>query len=168
MGADRRSAEMRRNFWRELAIWCERTKGWGSAFAHSPSDFAETKGVEVQPFHSHAHIDFDGLPNYTPRGHIGLDIDVNPDLSVTVSWSASEFDDETEGGSVDGGANVAKNGPQASNEPQRTRKFAMETRCPEDYACRFLWAGEDEGASAKVETLPSLSISTKPILLYQS
>ena len=30
-------------------------------------------------------------------------------MSVTVSWSASEFDDETEGGSVNGGHNVAKN-----------------------------------------------------------
>ncbi|MFP3616104.1 hypothetical protein SB778_39385, partial [Paraburkholderia sp. SIMBA_050] len=85
-----------------------------------------------------------------------------------VSWSTSEFDDETEGGSVNGGANVAKNGLLASNGPQRTRKFAMETRCPEGYPRRSLWAGEDEGASTKVETLPSLSISIKPILLYQS
>lgn len=72
---------------------------------------------------------------------------------------------------VNGGANVAKNGPQASGERQRTRKFAMETRCPEGYACPSLWAlwaGEDEGASTKVETLPSLSISPKPILPYQS
>ena len=46
----------------------------------------------------------------TRRGlTFGFDIDLNADLSVTVSWSASEFDDETERGSVNGGANVAKN-----------------------------------------------------------
>lgn len=115
-----------------------------SVFAHGPRYFTEIKGIEVQPSHSHAHVDFDGLPNYTPRGYTGLDIDVNPNLSVTVSWSDSEFDDETEGGSVNGGANFAKNGPRASNDPQRIRKFAIEPRCPEGYACRSLWVGEDE------------------------
>jgi hypothetical protein len=96
--------------YRSITIWCEKITDWGSVIAHSPSYFAEAKTVEVQPFRSHAHIDFDGPPNYTPRAHIGFDIDLNADLSVTVSWSASEFDDETEGGSVNGGANVAKNG----------------------------------------------------------
>ena len=95
--------------YRSVTIWVEKTTDWSSAFAHSPSYFAETKTAQVQPFHSHAHLDFDGPPNYTPRAHIGFDIDLNADLSVTVSWSASEFDDETEGGSVNGGHNVAKN-----------------------------------------------------------
>ncbi len=94
--------------YRLITIWVEKQTDWSSAFAHSPSYFAETKTAQVQPFHSHAHLDFDGPPNFTPRAHIGFDIDLNADLSVTVSWSASEFDDETEGGSVNGGANVAK------------------------------------------------------------
>jgi len=94
--------------YRLITIWVEKQTDWSSAFAHSPSYFAETKTAQVQPFHSHAHLDFDGPPNFTPRAQIGFDIDLNADLSVTVSWSASEFDDETEGGSVNGGANVAK------------------------------------------------------------
>jgi len=95
--------------YRLITIWVEKTTDWSSAFAHSPSYFAEPKTAQVHPFRSHAHLDFDGPPNYTPRAHIGFDIDLNADLSVTVSWSASEFDDETEGGSVNGGANIAKN-----------------------------------------------------------
>ena len=95
--------------YRSVTIWVEKQTDWSSAFAHSPSYFPETKTAQVWPFHSHAHLDFDGPPNFTPRAHIGFDIDLNADLSVTVSWSASEFDDETEGGSVNGGANVAKN-----------------------------------------------------------
>jgi hypothetical protein len=95
--------------YRQVTIWVEKTTEWSSAFAHSPSYFAETKSAQVWPFHSHAHLDFDGPPNFTPRAHIGFDIDLNADLSVTVSWSASEFDDETEGGSINGGGNVAKN-----------------------------------------------------------
>jgi hypothetical protein len=95
--------------YRLVTIWVEKQTDWSSAFAHSPSYFAETKTAQVWPFHSHAHLDFDGPPNYTPRAHIGFDIDLNADLSITVSWSASEFDDETEGGSVNGGANVPKN-----------------------------------------------------------
>jgi hypothetical protein len=94
--------------YRLITIWVEKQTDWSSAFAHSPSYFAETKTAQVQPFHSHAHLDFDGPPNFTPRAHIGFDIDLNADLSVTVSWSASEFDDETEGGSVNGGTNLAK------------------------------------------------------------
>ena len=95
--------------YRLVTIWVEKQTDWSSVYAHSPSYFAETKTAQVWPFHSHAHLDFDGPPNYTPRAHIGFDIDLNADLSVTVSWSASEFDDETEGGSRNGGANVAKN-----------------------------------------------------------
>jgi hypothetical protein len=37
-----------------------------------------------------------------------------------------------------------------------------------DYPCRPIGAGGIEGASTKVETLPSLSISTNPIRLYHS
>ena len=95
--------------YRLVTIWVEKQTDWGSAIAHSPSYFAETKTAQVWPFHSHAHLDFDGPPNFTPRAHIGFDIDLNADLSVTVSWSASEFDDETEGGSINGGGNVPKN-----------------------------------------------------------
>ena len=95
--------------YRLVTIWVEKETDWSSAFAHSPSYFAETKTAQVWPFHSHAHLDFDGPPNFTPRGHIGFDIDLNADLSVTISWSASEFDDETEGGSINGGGNVPKN-----------------------------------------------------------
>jgi hypothetical protein len=95
--------------YRSVTIWVEKQTDWSSAIAHSPSYFAETKTAQVWPFHSHAHLDFDGPLNFTPRAHIGFDIDLNADLSITVSWSASEFDDETEGGSVIGGANVAKN-----------------------------------------------------------
>jgi hypothetical protein len=94
--------------YRLITIWVEKYTDWSAVYAHSPSIFFETKTAQVWPFHSHAHLDFDGPPNYTPRAHIGFDIDLNADLSVTVSWSASEFDDETEGGSVNGGANVAK------------------------------------------------------------
>lgn len=42
------------------------------------------------------------------------------------------------------------------------------TWCLERYTSRFIKAGGDEGGSTKVETSPSFSISTKPILLYQS
>ena len=44
-----------------------------------------------------------------PRGGLGFDIDLNADLSVTVSWAASEVDDEVEA-TLNGGANVAKDG----------------------------------------------------------
>jgi hypothetical protein len=93
-----------------VTIWVEKQTDWSSAIAHSPGYFAEPKTAQVWPFHSHAHLGFDGPPNYTPRAHIGFDIDLNADLSITVSWSASEFDDETEGGSMNDGANVPKNG----------------------------------------------------------
>lgn len=93
--------------YRLVTIWVETTTEWSSVWAHSPNYYNDTKTAQVWPFHSHAHLDFDGP--FTPRGHIGFDIDLNADLSVTVSWSASEFDDETEGGSTNGGGNVPKN-----------------------------------------------------------
>ena len=92
---------------RIVTISVEMETDWSSAFAHSPNVFFGTKSAQVHPFHSHEHLDFGG--GDTPRGQIGFDIDLNADLSVTVSWSAQEVDDEVEG-TVNGGASVAKNG----------------------------------------------------------
>lgn len=78
---------------------------WTSFWAHAPHGFWGSTSVLVHPFHSHEHIDLGG--GDTPRGQIGFDIDLNVDLSVTVSWSAQEIDDEVEG-TVTGGTNVAK------------------------------------------------------------
>jgi hypothetical protein len=80
---------------------------WSSVWAHSPHAFSGSKSVRVQPFHSHEHLDFGG--GDTPRGQIGFDIDLNADLSIKVSWTAQEIDDEVEG-TVTGGWNIAKDG----------------------------------------------------------
>jgi len=67
---------------------------WGSLFGGSGHVFEGSASVRVQPFSSHAHLDFGG--GDTPRGQIGFDIDLNADLSITVSWTAQEVDDEVE------------------------------------------------------------------------
>jgi len=80
---------------------------WSSLWAHSPHYYTDSKSVRVHPFHSHEHLDFGG--GDTPRGQIGFDIDLNADLSIKVSWTAQEIDDEVEG-TITGGAPVAKDG----------------------------------------------------------
>lgn len=52
----------------------------------------------VHPGHSHDFIGFDAYwgAGFDLHGHIGLDIDWNADLSVTIRWTAQEIDDEVE------------------------------------------------------------------------
>lgn len=90
---------------RLVTISVDMETDWSSVWAHSPHAFAGTKSVRVQPFHSHEHMDFGG--GDTPHGQIGFDIDLNADLSITVSWNAQEIDDEVEG-SIGGGTNVPR------------------------------------------------------------
>ena len=92
---------------RLVTISVDMSTDWSSVWAHSPNVFTGSKSVRVQPFHSHEHVDFGG--GDTPRGQIGFDIDLNADLSITVSWAAQEIDDEVEG-TINGGHNVGKDG----------------------------------------------------------
>lgn len=95
---------------RLVTIAVDMETDWKSVFAHSPRSSYDTKSARVCPFHSHAHLDFDdGTNDDTPRGHIGFDIDLNADLSITVSWTAQEIDDEVEG-EIKGGYTIAKDG----------------------------------------------------------
>ena len=92
---------------RLITISVDMETDWSSAFAHSPHYYTNTASAHVHPFLSHAHLDFGG--GDTPRGQIGFDIDLNPDLSVNVAWTAQEIDDEVEG-TINGGTSVPKNG----------------------------------------------------------
>lgn len=76
---------------------------WTSVWAHSPHAWNETKSARVHPFHSHEHLEFGG--GDTPRGEMLVDIDMNADLSVTISCKLQEIDDEVEGEN-DGGFDV--------------------------------------------------------------
>ena len=69
-------------------------------------------------FQSHAHLDFDGRPNYKPRANIGFDDDLNAGIGGTISKTTFEFDDETEGGSVNGGA-MLRRMPDRLESPAR-------------------------------------------------
>jgi len=92
---------------RLVTISVEMETDWKSIWAHSTHPFSGTKSVRIHPFHSHEHLDFDGSD--TPRGHLGFDIDLNADLSITVSWTAQEIDDEVEG-EIKGGYTISKDG----------------------------------------------------------
>jgi hypothetical protein len=92
---------------RQITISVDMDTNWSSVWAHSDHPWTGTKSVKVHPFWSHGHLDFGG--GDTPHGGLGFDIDLNADLSVTVSWTASEVDDEVES-TLNGGANVAKDG----------------------------------------------------------
>jgi hypothetical protein len=92
---------------RTITISVDMDTNWSSFWAHSDHPWSGTKSAKVHPFWSHAHLDFGG--GDTPHGGLGFDIDLNADLSVTVSWAATEIDDEVEA-TVNGGANVAKDG----------------------------------------------------------
>ena len=92
---------------RLITISVEMETDWSSIFAHSPHVFVGTQTAQVRPFSSHAHLDFGG--GDTPRGQIGFDIDLNADLSIRVSWTAQEIDDEVEA-TVQGGSSVPKDG----------------------------------------------------------
>jgi hypothetical protein len=92
---------------RQVTISVDMDTNWSSVWAHSDHPWSGTKSVKVHPFWSHGHLDFGG--GDTPHGGLGFDIDLNADLSVTVSWTASEVDDEVES-TLNGGANVVKDG----------------------------------------------------------
>ena len=92
---------------RQVTISVDMDTNWSSVWAHSDHPWSGTKSVKVHPFWSHGHLDFGGSD--TPHGGLSFDIDLNADLSVTVSWTASEVDDEVES-TLNGGANVAKDG----------------------------------------------------------
>ena len=90
---------------RTVTITVDMDTDWSSVFAHGDHVWNESKSAKVHPFWSHGHLDFGG--GDTPHGGIGFDIDLNADLSVTVSWAASEIDDEVEA-TIHGGTNVGK------------------------------------------------------------
>ena len=88
---------------RTVTISVDMDTDWSSVWAHGDHVWTETKSAKVHPFWSHGHLDFGG--GDTPHGGIGFDIDLNADLSVSVSWAASEIDDEVEA-TIHGGADV--------------------------------------------------------------
>jgi hypothetical protein len=90
---------------RTVTITVDMDTDWSSVFAHGDHVWNETKSAKVHPFWSHGHLDFGG--GDTPHGAVGFDIDLNADLSVTVSWAASEVDDEVEA-TIHGGTAVGK------------------------------------------------------------
>jgi hypothetical protein len=90
---------------RLVTIEIEMSTDWKSIWAHSPNIFLGTKSVRVHPFHSHERIEFEG--SGSPHGKMIFDIDLNADLSVTISWAAQEIDDEVEG-EVKGGTTIAQ------------------------------------------------------------
>jgi hypothetical protein len=90
---------------RLVTISVQMVTDWSSIFAHSPYPFFATSTVHLHPFHSHEHVDFEG--SHSPHGKIMFDVDLNADLSINVSWTAQEIDDEVEG-QVLGGSMVGK------------------------------------------------------------
>ncbi|MBI4901932.1 MAG: carboxypeptidase regulatory-like domain-containing protein, partial [Actinobacteria bacterium] len=94
-----------REVFRTITISVDMDTNWSSFWAHSDHPWSGAKSVKLHPFWSHGHLDFGG--GDTPHGGLGFDIDLNADLSVTISWAATEVDDEVEA-TVNGGANVAK------------------------------------------------------------
>lgn len=93
--------------YRTITISVNMESDYKSVWAHgSPSStFSQAQFIKVHPFKSHAHLDFEGA-GYA-HGRISFDIDLNPDLSVTVAWDAKEMQDEGEGG-VSGGYTIAR------------------------------------------------------------
>jgi hypothetical protein len=89
---------------RMVTISVDMVTDWKSIWAHSPRPYDGTKTARVHPWHSHEHLEFEG--GDSPHGKIMFDIDLNPDFSITVSWTAQEIDDEVEG-EVKGGFDVA-------------------------------------------------------------
>ena len=92
---------------RLVTISVDMVTDWKSVWAHSPRPYDGTKSARVHPWHSHEHLEFEG--GDSPHGKIMFDIDLHPDFSVTVSWTAQEIDDEVEG-EVKGGQNIAAGG----------------------------------------------------------
>ncbi|HXI71883.1 MAG TPA: hypothetical protein VNN22_16125 [Verrucomicrobiae bacterium] len=92
---------------RVITINVEMTTDWKSVWAHSPTYHNDTRSVRLNPFNSRDFLGFDGSGE--PRGHILFDIRLNADLSITVSWTAQEIDDEVEG-EIKGGYTIPKDG----------------------------------------------------------
>jgi hypothetical protein len=92
---------------RLVTISVDMETDWKSIWAHGPHYHSETKFAKVHPFHSHERLEFEGSD--LPHGKAIFDIDLNPDLSVTVSWTAQEIDDEMEG-EVKGGHTIPQDG----------------------------------------------------------
>lgn len=92
---------------RKVVINVQMQTDWSSIWAHSPYPFDDTRTVHVHPFRSHARVEIEG--SHSPHGKIIFDVDLNADLSVTVSWTAQEIDDGVEG-TVRGGQTIAKDG----------------------------------------------------------
>src|SRR4029453_16367712 len=81
---------------------------WSSIWAHSPRVFFGTKSARVHPFHSHERLEFEGSDD--EHGKIIFEIDLNPNLSITVSWTAQEIDDGDVEAEIKGGWTIAENG----------------------------------------------------------
>lgn len=80
-----------------IAIYMEITNK--SIAASSPTGSDQTKTVWLHPFHSHESISFEqrySANDPEPRGAITFDLNLNADLSVNVTWTAQEIDDEVE------------------------------------------------------------------------
>lgn len=64
---------------------------------HHTRTFDFTKSTWVHPFHSHDGISFDApFGGNSVHGVISFSVDLNPDLSINLSWTAQEIDDEVE------------------------------------------------------------------------
>lgn len=90
---------------RLVTISIDMVTDWKSVWAHSPYPYSGTASVKLHPFHSHEHLELAGSND--THGKIMFDIDLNADLSINVSWTAQEIDDEVEG-EVKGGHGVGK------------------------------------------------------------
>ena len=90
---------------RLITVSVDMETDWTAVYAHSPHVYYDTRSVRLQPFHSHEHLEFEG--GDTPHGRMIVDLDLNADLSVTVSYQALEIDDEVEGG-TNGGFDIPK------------------------------------------------------------
>ena len=85
---------------RLITVSVDMETDWTAIYAHSPHVYADQRSVRLQPFHSHEHLEFGG--GDTPHGQMIVDLDLNADLSVTVSYQAQEIDDEIEGATSGG------------------------------------------------------------------
>jgi hypothetical protein len=68
--------------------------------------------VRVHPWYTHEHLHFQPTGDQ-PYGQIDFDIDLSPDLSVSVGWNGQEIDDDKSVASQSGGTTVAKDSGKA-------------------------------------------------------
>lgn len=92
---------------RLVTVSVDMVTDWKSVWAHGPYPYFGTGTATLHPFHSHEQIVLEG--SHSPHGKIIFDLDLNADLSINVSWTAQEIDDEVEG-EVKGGYRLGQDG----------------------------------------------------------